>query len=207
MDGLRQNLQSEGLKDVVYVVINHHGERARHLHSLLAGRLSQHITLYGQDEHQPDVWQTLNGEKEDFLIYDRCGRLTHRISLPYSVIAAGFVESAIKEAYCKHACGEFPPVEEDTEHSRHHGQHHGHGQHGATHGFHPRGVGHGHNHNHGHDGHGGGRGQGQSQHSARHQGQDGGVSQRQHHLDLGQLQEVMNMHQLQQEADGAAARP
>lgn len=71
MDGLRQNLQSEGLKDVVYVVINHHGERARHLHSLLAGRLSQHITLYGQDEHQPDVWQTLNGEKEDFLIYDR----------------------------------------------------------------------------------------------------------------------------------------
>lgn len=76
MDSLRQKLESEGLRDVVYMVINHQGVQAQHLHSMLAERLSANIKLYKQDEQQPDVWQTLRGEKDDFLIYDRfvtCG--------------------------------------------------------------------------------------------------------------------------------------
>lgn len=36
----------------------------------------------------------------------RCGRLTHHISLPYSIISAGHVEVAIKDTYCKRICGE-----------------------------------------------------------------------------------------------------
>lgn len=36
----------------------------------------------------------------------RCGRLTHHISLPYSVIGVGHVEGAIKDTYCKRMCGE-----------------------------------------------------------------------------------------------------
>ena len=71
MDGLHQKLESQGFKDVVYMVVNHQGEQAQRLHSLLAGKLSENITLYKQDEQQPDVWQTLSGEKDDFLIYDR----------------------------------------------------------------------------------------------------------------------------------------
>lgn len=76
MDGLRQKLENQGLKDVVYMVVNHQGERAQRLHTMLAERMSEHITLYKQDEQQADVWQTLNGGKDDFLIYDRsvtCG--------------------------------------------------------------------------------------------------------------------------------------
>lgn len=53
------------------MVINHQGGQAQRLHSLLEQRLSQSVTLYKQDEQQPDVWQTLNGDKDDFLIYDR----------------------------------------------------------------------------------------------------------------------------------------
>lgn len=143
MDGLRQKLESQGLRDVVYMVINHQGAQAQRLHTMLAQKLSEHITLYKQDEQQPDVWQTLRGEKDDFLIYDRfvtcsasfafckenqkqilfsffftlltmlfnsfvirCGRLTHHISLPYSVIGIGHVEGAIKDTYCKRICGE-----------------------------------------------------------------------------------------------------
>lgn len=71
MDGLRQRLESQGLKDVSYMVVNHQGEQAQRLHTMLAQRLSANITLYKQDEQQPDVWQKLNGEKDDFLIYDR----------------------------------------------------------------------------------------------------------------------------------------
>lgn len=71
MDGLRQKLESQGLKDVLYMVINHQGAQSQRLHTMLAERLSENITLYKQDVQQPDVWQTLSGEKDDFLIYDR----------------------------------------------------------------------------------------------------------------------------------------
>lgn len=71
MDGLRQKLENQGLRDVVYMVINDHEEKAQQLHPLLAQRLSENIALYKQSEQQPDVWQTLNGKKDDFFIYDR----------------------------------------------------------------------------------------------------------------------------------------
>lgn len=71
MDGLRQKLENQGLRDVVYMVVNHQGEQAQRLHAMLAQRLSENITLYKQDVQQPDVWQALSGEKDDFLVYDR----------------------------------------------------------------------------------------------------------------------------------------
>lgn len=54
------------------MVVNHQGEQAQRLHTMLAQRLSENITLYKQDKQQPDVWKTLSGQKDDFLIYDRC---------------------------------------------------------------------------------------------------------------------------------------
>ncbi len=71
MDGLRQKLENQGLKNVVYMVVNHQGEQAQRLHPMLEQRLTENILLYKQGEQQPDVWQTLRGEKDDFLIYDR----------------------------------------------------------------------------------------------------------------------------------------
>lgn len=79
MDSLRQKLESQGLRDVTYMVINHQGEQAQRLHPMLAEKLSEHITLYRQDVQQPDVWQTLGGEKDDFFIYDRF--VEHRTNL------------------------------------------------------------------------------------------------------------------------------
>lgn len=71
MDPLHQKLESEGLKGVVYMVVNHQGAQAQRLHPMLAQRLSENITLYKQDEVEPDVWKVLGGQKDDFLIYDR----------------------------------------------------------------------------------------------------------------------------------------
>lgn len=36
----------------------------------------------------------------------RCGRLTRHISLPYSIVGTGHMETAIKDTYCKRICGE-----------------------------------------------------------------------------------------------------
>ncbi|CAG09558.1 unnamed protein product [Tetraodon nigroviridis] len=174
MDSLRQKLENQGLRDVVYMVVNHQGAQARGLHAMLAQRLSEHISLHRQDEALADVWQTLGGNKDDFFIYDRCGRLTHRISLPYAVIGHGHVEKAVKDTYCSSLCGECThetaetqqectpktdtQPQEDTRHECHHRHHQGHQHHGD-----------GHDHGHGHHG-----GQG------HHQGHDqaGGVAQR-----------------------------
>uniref|UniRef100_A0A4W5Q5T7 Selenoprotein P N-terminal domain-containing protein n=1 Tax=Hucho hucho TaxID=62062 RepID=A0A4W5Q5T7_9TELE len=99
-------LEVQGLENVTYMVVNHQGERAQRLHTLLRQKLSENITLYKQQPKQDDVWQTLAGEKDDFLIYDRCGRLTYHISLPYSILGTPYVENAIKETYCTRICGD-----------------------------------------------------------------------------------------------------
>uniref|UniRef100_A0A3P9PQE5 Selenoprotein P n=3 Tax=Poecilia reticulata TaxID=8081 RepID=A0A3P9PQE5_POERE len=210
------------------MVINHQGEQAQRLHPMLAERLSDKISLYKQGEQQPDVWQALNGKKDDFIIYDRCGRLTHHISLPYSVIGHGHIESAIKEAYCNRMCGacshetaETPEgcratpnaqpeadapaaVGDNTEHDhrRHHGHgHHGHGHHGHGHHGHGHHGQHGHHHHRHHGDHHGHYGDlEQSQQGA---GQDHG----QHVFDLPQLQQAVDTEQLLQEAVAAPVRP
>lgn len=79
LDGLRQKLESHGMRDVVYMVINHQEEQSQRLHPMLAQRLSDKISLYKQAEQQPDVWQTLNAKKDDFIIYDRFVRLFRHI--------------------------------------------------------------------------------------------------------------------------------
>lgn len=71
MDSLRQTLENQGLRDVVYVVVNHQGAQAQRMHDMLTQRLSEHISLHKQDEAQADVWHTLGGSKDDFFIYDR----------------------------------------------------------------------------------------------------------------------------------------
>ncbi|GLD58474.1 selenoprotein P [Lates japonicus] len=237
LDGLRQKLEGQGLKDVVYIVVNHQGEEAQRLHTVLAQRMTENITLYKQDPQQPDVWQTLSGEKDDFLIYDRCGRLTHHISLPYSIIGQGHVEGAIRDTYCKRICGDCthestespeeckakadaqpdtdvnPAVEEDTAHG--HGHHHGHSHHHGRH--------HGHGHGHHGDNHPQGFGHGQDHnhghHHGHHDGHDHGQSQQglrpqehgqgggQQQADLGQMQHAVHTHQMSQEAHGAHVRP
>ncbi|CAB1448764.1 unnamed protein product [Pleuronectes platessa] len=218
LDGLRLKLESQGLRDVTYMVINHQEERAQRLHTLLAQRLSENIVLYKQEEQQPDVWQTLVGGKDDFLIYDRCGRLTHHISLPYSIIGQGHVESGIKDTYCKRMCGDCthesaeipeeckekadvqpdagaaPAVEEGTGHGHGHGHHHGHhhghdhARHGDNHGFHPRGFGHGGGHH-------------QGQHHGNHDNHDHGQSQTQQELSPQGQEQNGQVFQRQQHAE------
>lgn len=85
MDSLRQSLENQGLRDVVYVVVNHQGAQAQSLHAMLAQRLSEHISLHKQDEAQPDVWHTLGGKKDDFFIYDRLDAHTGGTSLLFSL--------------------------------------------------------------------------------------------------------------------------
>lgn len=64
-------LKNEGLVNISYVVVNHQGTHSQRKFHLLKESVSEDITVYQQNEQQDDVWTTLNGNKDDFLIYDR----------------------------------------------------------------------------------------------------------------------------------------
>ncbi|KAK9404328.1 selenoprotein Pb-like [Crotalus adamanteus] len=63
------------------------------------------IPVYQQQILEPDVWQILKGNKDDFLIYDRCKKLTFHIQLPYSFLHLPYVEAAVRYTYHKDYCG------------------------------------------------------------------------------------------------------
>lgn len=63
------------------MVVNDRDERSQRLHHLLKERL-MNITLYAQDLSQPDVWQAVNAEKDDILVYDRFGSPLIQFSSP-----------------------------------------------------------------------------------------------------------------------------
>lgn len=147
MDDLRLKLENERYTKVSFMIVNNQGERFRLKYQELRSRLSDHIPVYQQEEDQPDVWSLLQGNKNDFFIYDRCGRLVKHIGLPFSFLQFSYVEDAIKSAYCESSCGECShqipddvckksePIpaegkleEEPVETPKHHRHRHGHRQ-------------------------------------------------------------------------------
>lgn len=70
----------------------------------LKRRAAEGISVYQQSPLQPDVWDTLQGDKDDFLVYDRCGRLTFHIMLPFSFLHYPYVEAAIRATYFQNIC-------------------------------------------------------------------------------------------------------
>ncbi|KAL8203929.1 UNVERIFIED_CONTAM: hypothetical protein K2H54_065019 [Gekko kuhli] len=145
LEDLRLKLENDGFTNVSFVVVNHQGPSSQKKYPHLREKVSENIPVYQQGKTQPDVWTVLNGKKDDFLIYDRCGRLVYHLGLPYSFLTFPYVEDAIHVTYCESTCGNCsymtPEIEErcssltkvptaSTEEAppppRHHGHHHGH---------------------------------------------------------------------------------
>uniref|UniRef100_A0A6I8PIN2 Selenoprotein P N-terminal domain-containing protein n=1 Tax=Ornithorhynchus anatinus TaxID=9258 RepID=A0A6I8PIN2_ORNAN len=105
LEDLRVKLENEGYSNISYIIVNHQGMPSQLNHKTLKEKVSEHIPVYQQDEKQTDVWSTLKGNKDDFLIYDRCGRLVYHLSLPYTFLSFSYVEDSIKTTYCEQNCG------------------------------------------------------------------------------------------------------
>lgn len=116
LEDLQLKLASDGLVNVSFIVINHQGRHSQLKYQHLREKVSEDIPVYQQDPTQPDVWTTLKGKKDDFLIYDRCGRLVYHFGLPYTFLSFPYVEKAIQVAYCEATCGNCsyttPEIEE-----------------------------------------------------------------------------------------------
>ncbi|KAM4722940.1 selenoprotein Pb-like [Rhinophrynus dorsalis] len=105
MGPLREKLSLQGLVDINYMIVNDQSLLSAVLYPKLRQRAPDGIPVYQQSSSQPDVWEVLNGDKDDFLIYDRCGRLTFHIRLPLSYLHFPYVEAAIRSTYKDDFCG------------------------------------------------------------------------------------------------------
>ncbi|KAJ8406234.1 hypothetical protein AAFF_G00304650 [Aldrovandia affinis] len=102
---LRDKLARGGLRDVGFLIVNEQEAQSRAMFWELKRRVAEGIPVYQQTALQDDVWEALEGDKDDFLVYDRCGRLTFHIVLPYSFLHYPFIEAAIRATYYKDICG------------------------------------------------------------------------------------------------------
>ncbi|XP_073499686.1 selenoprotein Pb-like [Phyllobates terribilis] len=104
MGPLRDKLEQRGLTNISYIIVNDQSFLSKLMLPELKRRAPAGIPVYEQPPNQEDVWEILNGGKDDFLIYDRCGRLTFHIRLPLSYLHFPYVESAIISTYYEDYC-------------------------------------------------------------------------------------------------------
>lgn len=93
------------MADVRYMIVNEQAPLSRAMFGELQRQAPAGVPVFQQQPQEPDVWQLLGGDKDDFLVYDRCGRLAFHIQLPYSFLHFPYVESAIRFTHSKDFCG------------------------------------------------------------------------------------------------------
>uniref|UniRef100_A0A673AP55 Selenoprotein P N-terminal domain-containing protein n=1 Tax=Sphaeramia orbicularis TaxID=375764 RepID=A0A673AP55_9TELE len=86
------------------MIVNEREALSRAMYWELKRRAPSGVPVYQQTPFQNDVWEALDGDKDDFLIYDRCGLLTFHIVLPFSVLHYPYVEAAVRATYLKNIC-------------------------------------------------------------------------------------------------------
>jgi len=116
MEILRNKYLNEyDIQDINFMVVNANNTKSLLFYLALDWRIS--FPLY-QDTPRSLVWHRLLGQKDDFLIYDRCGQLTYHIKLPYSYLAYPYVELAINASYSGiHPCNCSADDDDDTDYS------------------------------------------------------------------------------------------
>uniref|UniRef100_A0A3Q0R7W6 Selenoprotein P2 n=1 Tax=Amphilophus citrinellus TaxID=61819 RepID=A0A3Q0R7W6_AMPCI len=102
--GLRDKLNRNNLTDVSFIIVNEREPHSRAMYWALKRSAPHGVPVYQQEPLQNDVWEALDGDKDDFLIYDRCGLLTFHTVMPYSFLHYRFVEAAITATYLKNIC-------------------------------------------------------------------------------------------------------
>uniref|UniRef100_A0A3P8X609 Gastrotropin-like n=1 Tax=Cynoglossus semilaevis TaxID=244447 RepID=A0A3P8X609_CYNSE len=92
------------------MIVNEQEAESRAMYWELKRRAPPDVPVYQQGPFQDDVWETLDGDKDDFLVYDRCGLLTFHIVLPYSFLQYPYVEAAVRATYLKNICNCSQPL-------------------------------------------------------------------------------------------------
>ncbi|MEQ2195249.1 hypothetical protein XENOCAPTIV_009618 [Xenoophorus captivus] len=101
---LRRKLTRSNITQVSFMIVNEQDPVSRAMYWELKRKAPTEVPVYQQGANQSDVWEVLDGDKDDFLIYDRCGLLTFHIVLPFSFLYNPYVEAAIRATYLRDIC-------------------------------------------------------------------------------------------------------
>lgn len=71
LGGLRERLARQGTVDVRYMIVNEKGPLSRAMFGELQRQAPPGVPVFQPEPEDPDVWQVLGGDKDDFLVYDR----------------------------------------------------------------------------------------------------------------------------------------
>lgn len=71
IQGLRDKLNRSNLTEVAFMIINERDSLSRAMYWELKRNAPADVPVYQQTPFQNDVWEVLEGDKDDFLIYDR----------------------------------------------------------------------------------------------------------------------------------------
>lgn len=68
---LRRKLDRSNLTEVAFMIVNEQEAQSRAMYWELERRTPPGVPVYQQSPFQKDVWEALDGDKDDFLVYDR----------------------------------------------------------------------------------------------------------------------------------------
>lgn len=71
LGGLRARLARQGTAHVRYMIVNEKAPLSRAMLPELQRHAPPGVPVYQPEQEDPDVWQVLGGDKDDFLVYDR----------------------------------------------------------------------------------------------------------------------------------------
>ncbi len=71
---LRAKLNRSNMTEVSFMIVNEKEALSRAMYWELKRRAPPDVPVYQQTPFQEDVWEVLDGDKDDFLVYDRSGK-------------------------------------------------------------------------------------------------------------------------------------
>ncbi|RUS91348.1 hypothetical protein EGW08_000865 [Elysia chlorotica] len=93
LERLRDHLHNRGFSDVEMILINGGGALSRINNETYAQYTN--LTVY-QDTANNTLFNLFGGEKDDFIIYDRCGQRVARLTRRFSYLGHTYTERALR---------------------------------------------------------------------------------------------------------------
>ncbi|XP_063396993.1 selenoprotein P-like [Mytilus trossulus] len=100
LETIRQEYIAHGRTEISFMIVN--SKEVPEQIGQLSSRAN--FPVY-QDTSTTNIWNKLNGGKDDVLIYDRCGKLVYFIPFPSSLLRYHLTDWAIRTAYDTDPCG------------------------------------------------------------------------------------------------------
>lgn len=100
LETIRQEYIAQGRTEISFMIVN--SKEVPEQIGQLSSRTN--FPVY-QDTNATNIWNKLNGGKDDVLIYDRCGKLVYFIPFPSSLLRYHLTDWAIRTAYDTDPCG------------------------------------------------------------------------------------------------------